>query len=139
MARRKRTTTVAFALVCASCFSWAGAADAVFRKLLEDYWSDFLRLNPAVALSVGEYSSEEQFDESLTDAWRERMLAITHRYADESGRVDPARLSDDDRVSFEMLRYRLDLDQTFYGGRLFEIARLLPVNQFESLHVQYAV
>ncbi len=38
-----------------------------------------------------------------------------------------------------MLRYRLDSDLGFYGGRSFEISRLLPINQFQGLHVQYAV
>ena len=44
-----------------------------------------------------------------------------------------------ERVSYDMLRYRLDSDLGFYGSRSFEISRLLPINQFQGLHVQYAV
>jgi uncharacterized protein (DUF885 family) len=52
---------------------------------------------------------------------------------------DPARLSQEDQISYRMLRYKLDSDLAFYGSRLFELARLLPINQFQGLHVQYAV
>jgi len=118
---------------------WISAEQSPFRALLEDYWKDYLQLNPALALSVGDFSSEERFDDSLTDQWRERMLSTLHRNCDALAKVDPAQLSEDDRVSYSMLRYRLDSDLGFYGSRSFEISRLLPINQFQGLHVQYAV
>ncbi len=118
---------------------WIAAQQSPFRALLESYWKDYLHLNPALASSVGDFSSEERFDESLTDPWRERMLALLHRYSDALAKFDPAQLSQDDRTSYSMLRYRLDSDLEFYGGRSFEISRLLPINQFQGLHVQYAV
>jgi uncharacterized protein (DUF885 family) len=110
-----------------------------FRTLLEDYWKDLLHLNPALALEVGDYSSEERFDDSLDDAWRARMLWMLQHYSDALAGFDPARLSQEDQVSYRMLRYKLDGDLAFYSSRSFEIARLLPLNQFQGLHVQYAV
>ena len=109
-----------------------------FRELLEAYWADFLRLNPALALAVGDTSSEELFDDSLEDAWRARMLEMLNRYSAALASFDPAGLSADDRVSYGMLRYRLDRDLGFYGSHLFEVARMLPINQFQGLHVTYA-
>jgi uncharacterized protein (DUF885 family) len=126
----------AAALVCCCA---AHAEQSPFRALLEDYWIDYLRLDPALALSVGDFSSEERFDESLTDPWREQMLSTLHRYSDALVKFDPAQLSEDDRISYSMLRYRLDSDLGFYGSRSFEVSRLLPINQFQGLHVQYAV
>ena len=41
-------------------------------------------------------------------------------------------------MSYGMLRYRLDQDLGFYGSHLFEVARLLPIDQFQGLHVSYA-
>jgi uncharacterized protein (DUF885 family) len=134
-----RISRLACALLLICTFQVAQAGDAAFRKLLEDYWADYLRLNPAVALSVGDFSREEQFDESLTDAWRARMLAMASRYSNELGRFESARLSSDERVSYDMLRYRLDSDRGFYGSHSFEIARLLPLDQFQGLQVGYAV
>lgn len=118
---------------------WIASEQTPLRALLESYWQDLLGLNPALALEVGDYSSEERFDDSLTDAWRTRMVAMLHRYSEALAKIDSSALSDDDRVSYSMLRYRLDSDLGFYGGRSFEVARLLPINQFQGLHVQYAV
>ena len=118
---------------------WIAAEQSPFRALLEDYWKDYLSLSPALALSVGDFSTEERFDDSLTDQWRAQMLSMLRRYSDALAKVDVARLSEDERISYDMLRYRLDSDLGFYGSRSFEISRLLPINQFQGLHVQYAV
>jgi uncharacterized protein (DUF885 family) len=109
-----------------------------FRGLLESYWTDFLHLNPALALSVGDYSSQELFDDSLEDTWRARMLEMLKHYSTALAGFDPARLSVDDAVSYSMLRYRLDADLAFYGSRLFEVARMPPIDQFQGLHIGYA-
>jgi uncharacterized protein (DUF885 family) len=118
----------------------AGAKDSQlqFHRLLESYWTDLLRLDPALALSVGNYSSQELFDDSLEDSWRVRMLETLQRYSAALAGFDPAHLSVDDRVSYSMLRYRLDRDLGFYGSRLFEVARMMPIDQFQGLHIGYA-
>jgi len=149
---RKCIVSAAVALL-AVCTPWAGHAEETesrrlhgypsgqspFHALLENYWQDLLHLNPGLALAVGDYSSEERFDDSLDDAWRGQMLWMLRHYSDALAGFDPARLSEEDQVSYRMLRYRLDSDLAFYAGRSFEIARLLPLNQFQGLHVQYAV
>lgn len=118
----------------------AGAKDSQlqFHRLLESYWTDLLRLDPALALSVGHYSSQELFDDSLEDSWRVRMLETLKRYSAALAGFDPAHLSVDGRVSYSMLRYRLDRDLGFYGSRLFEVARMMPIDQFQGLHIGYA-
>jgi uncharacterized protein (DUF885 family) len=116
----------------------AESSQPPFRALLEAYWTDYLRLNPALALTVGDYSSEELFDDSLEDPWRARMLQMLKHYSAALASVDPTGLDADDRVSYSMLRYRLDRDLGFYGSHLFEVARMLPVDQFQGLHIGYA-
>src|ERR1700760_391004 len=61
---------------------WIAAEQSPFRALLENYWQDYLHLDPALALSVGDFSSEERFDDSLTDERRARMLSTLRRYSD---------------------------------------------------------
>ncbi|MDB6041610.1 MAG: hypothetical protein JWM63_161 [Gammaproteobacteria bacterium] len=121
-----------------SATSAAQDSQRQFHALLEAYWADFLRLNPAVALSAGDYSSQELFDDSLEDQWRARLLDMLKHYSAALATFDPAQLSADDRTSYSMLRYRLDTDLGFYGSRLFELARMLPIDQFRGLHVGYA-
>ncbi|HEY6925556.1 MAG TPA: DUF885 domain-containing protein, partial [Steroidobacteraceae bacterium] len=109
-----------------------------FHALLESWWSDWLRLNPALALTVGDYSNEERFDDSLEDAWRARALERLRHYSSALAAFDPAGLGTDDRLSYDMLRYQLDRDLGFYASHLFEVARMLPVDQFQGLHIGYA-
>lgn len=122
----------------------AGAGVAVradppfFHTLIESWWSDWLGLNPALALTVGDYSNEERFDDSLEDPWRVRMLERLHHYSAALAAFDPNGLGTDDRLSYDMLRYQLDRDLGFYGSHLFEVARMLPVDQFQGLHIGYA-
>lgn len=109
-----------------------------FHALLESWWSDWLRLNPALALTVGDYSNEDRFDDSLEDSWRTQALERIRHYSSALAAFDPKRLGSDDRLSYDMLRYQLDRDLGFYGSHLFEIARMLPVDQFQGLHIGYA-
>lgn len=116
----------------------ADTAQQPFHLLLERYWAALLRLDPALALTVGDYSHEELFNDSLEDSWRERMLAMLREYSAALATYDPAKLGADDRVSYDFLRYRLDRDLGFYGSPLFELARKLPIDQFQGLHIGYA-
>jgi uncharacterized protein (DUF885 family) len=116
----------------------AAAPQLSFHALLESYWTDWLRLNPSLALTVGEYSTEALFDDSLEDSWRARVLERLKHYSSALAGFDPGKLEPDDRVSYGMLRYRLDRDLGFYGSHLFELARMLPVDQFQGLHIGYA-
>jgi uncharacterized protein (DUF885 family) len=142
--RKHAVLAVAAAFVCLGTPQAGHAGEtesqqSPFRTLLEDYWRDRLHLNPGLALAVGDYSSEERFDDSLTDGWRAQMLWMLQHYSDALAAFDPARLSQEDQISYRMLRYKLDSDLAFYGSRSFELARLLPIDQFQGLHVQYAV
>jgi uncharacterized protein (DUF885 family) len=117
---------------------WIDSKQQPLHALVEDYWSDWLRLNPALALTVGNYSHEELFDASLEDSWRAQVLERLKHYSAGLAGIDPARLGADDQVSYNMLRYRLDQDLSFYGGHVFEVARMLPIDQFQGLHIGYA-
>lgn len=116
----------------------ANAAPTDFHTLLQDYWTDSLRLNPELALTVGDPSSQERFDDSLEDAWRGRMLRMLEQYSAALAAIDPGKLSDADSTSYYVLQYQLHRDLDFYGSRLFELARMLPTNQFQGPHLTYA-
>ncbi len=114
------------------------APNAALRELLQSYWQEYLQLNPGVALEEGGSQSLDEFDDSLEDAWRGRMLAMLDKYLQASERYTAADLAPDDRTSLSMLRYQLTSAREFYSGPLFETARMLPVDQFQGLHTAFA-
>jgi uncharacterized protein (DUF885 family) len=112
--------------------------NAAFNQMLEDYWQEFLRLNPILALSHGDYRDEEQFDDSLQDEWRVRMLAMLDKYLQASAGYSADSLSQNDQTSLAMLREQLTGAQEFYSSALFETSRMLPIDQFQGQHTAFA-
>jgi uncharacterized protein (DUF885 family) len=126
----------------------SAAPNAALQALFENYWRDYLRLNPRLALSSGNATNEGEFDDSLEDSWRVKMLALIGRYtaalapfdagAMEAGAPAAGELSANDRTSVEMLGEQLRTAREFYGGPLFETARRLPLDQFQGPHTAFA-
>jgi len=113
-------------------------ANAAFNQMLDDYWQEYLQLNPVVALAHGDYRSEDGFDDSLQDAWRARTLAMLDKYLRASDGYQGGTLSQNDQVSLAMLREQLTLAKEFYSGTLFDTARMLPIDQFQGQHSAFA-
>jgi uncharacterized protein (DUF885 family) len=116
----------------------AAAANAAFEQMLEDYWQENLRLNPRLALSHGDNRNEDQFDDSLQDSWRVRTLAMLDTYSQAAAGYSAATLSQNDQTSLAMLREQLSTAREFYSSSLFETARMLPIDQFQGLHTEFA-
>jgi uncharacterized protein (DUF885 family) len=112
--------------------------NAAFNQMLEDYWQEYLGLNPIAALSHGDNRDEGRFDESLEDAWRVRTVAMLDKYLQASAGYSADTLSQNDRTSLAMLREQLTLAKDFYSGTLFETSRMLPVDQFQGRHTEFA-
>lgn len=114
------------------------AANTAFNQMLEDYWQEYLALNPRAALSYGESRDEDQFDDSLQDAWRARTLAMLEKYLHASAEFSAGALSQNDQTSLAMLREQMTMAKHFYSGGLFETYRMLPIEQFQGLHTEFA-
>lgn len=113
-------------------------ASANLHVLENRYWQDHLALFPAVALAQGDLSAEDQFDDSLTDEWRIRMLDSLKRDRVALEKINSDVLTADDRLSFKILRYQVAQQSSFYESRSFETARLMPIEQFQGLHLAFA-
>jgi uncharacterized protein (DUF885 family) len=114
------------------------SANAAFNRMLEDYWQEYLSLNPIAALSHGDNRDEGRFDDSLQDAWRVRTVAMLDKYLQASAGYSADTLSQNDRTSLAMLREQLTLAKDFYSGALFETSRMLPLDQFQGRHIEFA-
>ncbi len=114
------------------------SANAALNQVFEDYWQEYLRLNPIIALSHGDDRYESQFDDSLRDSWRTQTLAMLDKYLRLCAGYSAAALSPTDRTSLAMLREQLTDAQAFYSGSLFDTWRMLPVDQFQGLHTAFA-
>jgi len=100
-----------------------------FHAMLEQYFEDYLRLNPLRATYIGDPSYNDQLPNSLGPQYLQERHAFNERYLAEVRTFDPGQLPAEDRISYEVfVRERLRERE---GERFPEY--LLPINQAGSL------
>jgi uncharacterized protein (DUF885 family) len=110
------------------------AQAAQWRKLLDVYWEEYLVRNPVKATAIGDDRYNDRFPDTLSAKARAEAKAWTQKWLHLLARVDPARLSGQDRLSYDILRQSLQED---LAGFRFP-AHLLPVDQAGSEPVFFA-
>jgi uncharacterized protein (DUF885 family) len=89
----------------------AAPADDLAR-LCDDYWQEYLRLNPTSATSLGDHRYDDRL-ESIEPADREREMGWLESVLDRATNIDPAELGAGERLTRSALivelRSRLDL------------------------------
>jgi len=95
------------------------------------YWEDYLRQNPMAATFNGDQRYNDRFGAVASAEERAQSRALANKYLARSAQFDPAPLPPKDRISYDLLRYRL---QQVLDGLRFPSA-LVPMDQSSSLHL----
>lgn len=104
------------------------------NQLYADYWADYLRENPIAATFNGDPRYNNRFGAVTSAADRVQSRALAEKYLARSAEFDPAPLPPEDRISYDLLRYRL---QQVLDGLRYP-SNLMPVDQFSGLHLTMA-
>jgi uncharacterized protein (DUF885 family) len=110
------------------------ATPAAMNQLYADYWEDYLRENPIAATFNGDARYNDRFGPVSSAEERTQSRALAEKYLARSDKFDPAPLPAEDRISYDLLRYRL---QQVLDGLRFP-SDLVPVDQFSGLHLMIA-
>jgi uncharacterized protein (DUF885 family) len=129
---------LAASLMMASCASkdatTRGRQFPTLDSLYKSYYEDYLRLNPLLATSLGDARYNDQLPNSITAEHRNRVKDFYTRYRSQLLTFDPATLSDNDRLSYDILMHQCDIN---LEGLQFN-DDLMPMNQLRSLPTQMA-
>lgn len=110
------------------------ATPEIMNRLYADYWEDYLRDNPITAT----FNGDNRFNDRFGPVTSTEVIAAARRLADKylarTAELDPAGLPAEDRISYDLLRYQLQLS---LDGLAFP-SHLLPVNQMDSMHLLLA-
>jgi uncharacterized protein (DUF885 family) len=106
----------------------APAADALLSQLVEGYFDDMLALNPTSATAYSEHRYDDRLEMTPSPEYEAAMRSLAQRYRDAVEKVDPAGLSDEDRLTREMFLHDRDMD---VAGERFP-SRLMPFDQFNG-------
>jgi len=134
----KRTVPLLFcALLCASLPGWAQKPKATperMRQIYAEYWEDNLRANPISATFNGDHRFNDRFGPTSAAESRAQARALAEKYLARTAEFDPSPLPSEDRISYDLLRYRLQ--QSLEGLRF--PSQLMPVNQSDGVHLGLA-
>lgn len=110
------------------------ATPETVAKLFADYWEDYLRDNPISATFNGDNRYNDRFGAVTSAEDIAATRALAEKYLARLAALDPAGLPAEERISYDLLRYRLE--QALEGLKF--PSHLLPVNQMSSVHLMMA-
>lgn len=101
------------------------------NRLFEDYWEEYLALNPLLATMAGDHRYDDRLANDLGETYRARSKTVCSTYLRQLERFANVPLNPRDRLNRDVLKYELEL-------RLEELSfdsHLLPVSQSGGLPV----
>ena len=118
----------------------ASAADASpdaqrLAAVVDSWYERWLELNPLDASAQGDHRYDARFGDYLSPTWLADSLANEQDSLEELRAVDPAGLSDSDRITFVAFKYGREIAIEGYRYP----AELLPVDQLFGRPAQFAV
>ncbi len=102
--------------------------------LFERYFDERMQLFPLEATQNGDNRYNDQLPCDISEGYRLKVKLFYERYLDELLKYDRGRLSENDQVSFDILKWELETDI-----RSFQFNdHLIPLNQFWGLPLTMA-
>ncbi|QJW92379.1 DUF885 domain-containing protein [Spirosoma taeanense] len=102
--------------------------------MLDSYYEEFLKLNPTVASSKGDYRYNDQLENSLSQPYRAQMQALFTRYLDSLKAYNLQQLPERDKLSYQIFRY--DLEKSLEGMQY--MTYLTPMNQMGDFRLSFS-
>ena len=118
----------------AIAFAKVTATPEKLNQLYAEYWEETLQANPLTATRVGDNRFNDRFGAVTSAEARATTKRIAETYLARTAEFDPAGLPDEDRISYDLLRYNLQqsLDELKFP------AHLLPLDQSFGFHLSFA-
>lgn len=103
------------------------------KALFAEYWDDELRAGPLEATFLGDHRYDDRLAD-LSDAAHEARVKRDREHRQALEKIAPDKLSADERIDREVLRFTLD--DRIEGERFRD--RLIPITQQDGIHLQFA-
>jgi uncharacterized protein (DUF885 family) len=112
----------------------ARTAEQRLTELVEQYWEDYLALNPLSATFIGDNRYNDRLANDIGPEYLAAARALDQKYLERLVGIDPAALSGQARLTYDI--FKLDRELAIEGSRF--PAELLPINQSFSLPSLFA-
>jgi uncharacterized protein (DUF885 family) len=113
----------------------AASAESVrLQRLFDDYFEEYLLLNPLLATSIGDPRYNDRFVVSIAPEARVAREKLARDYLARIGTVDRSQLSGQDLLSYDV--FKSGREREIEGLRFPD--HLIPLNQFYSTPITFA-
>jgi uncharacterized protein (DUF885 family) len=102
--------------------------------LLDKYYEEYIQLFPLNATTNGDNRYNDKLYADFTNSYREKLKEFYNKYKAYVSKFDYNELNDNDKISVDVLNNEIDI--ALKG--LEQIDNLMPLNQFQSLHLTIA-
>jgi uncharacterized protein (DUF885 family) len=101
-----------------------------FDLMINDYYEEGLKLNPINATFAGDNRYNDSFPNFLSDEYREALKAYYSRYLDNLSRYNLSSLTDNERISKEVLKWecQINLKELSFREDYFPIDQMWTIN-----------
>ena len=82
-------------------------AATLLANLFDNYWDDQARLFPLLATAQGDNRYNDRLPNDQTRAFRQQQARLYRRYLNDLLNIDRARLSADDKLSYDIFQYEM--------------------------------
>jgi len=104
---------------------------AQFNELLESYYEDGLKLNPLSATATGDNRYNDQFPNTLSEAYKDSLKNYYTSYQKELEKFDDSDLSETEQMSKAILKWETEINLEtleFRNSEFFPIDQMWSVN-----------
>ncbi len=112
----------------------AGSAEQRLTQLVEEYWEEFLVLNPLNATFFGDNRYNDRLENNIGQQYQAEYLALQREYVEKLQKIDPAQLAGQARLTYDI--FKLDRDLAIEGFHF--PGELVPINQSFSMPSLFA-
>ncbi|TVZ28368.1 uncharacterized protein (DUF885 family) [Gillisia sp. Hel_I_86] len=102
-----------------------------FNDLLDSYYEEGLKLNPLSATAAGDNRYNDQFPNTLSEAYRDSLKNYYTSYKEELAKFDDSKLSETEQMSKAILKWECDMNLEtleFRNSEFFPIDQMWSVN-----------
>ena len=123
-----------FAFAPAAVHAATPATPEKMNQIYAEYWEEYSKANPISATFNGDNRYNDRFGAVTSKEAMAETKRLAEKYLARTAQFDPKPLQAEDRISYDLLRYKLQqaLDAQRYP------AHLMPLNQFSSVHLLLA-
>ena len=133
-------------IIVASCNSKTNKQpkepDKILSGMLDRYYNERMLLFPLEATANGDSRFNDLLPADFTDSYRAKLKDFFTRYNDSISKFDPGTLNDNDKKSYDIFKYEMDmglegLEVNFLGSPDKDDITYMPFDQFNGVPIAF--